>query len=164
MKSPRRTKSPRPSPTPAPLAAREEEVGPSQPNTPNSDAQEHIPPQWTWHYRTLLHLRDRLTRAHSEHAREAANPIEQHGVDPVDTAQERLERDLLWTELANEHDRLFEIDCALQRLRDGVYGYCEETGHAIPAERLRAVPWTRYCRSIVEQQEQARARRSCQAD
>ena len=124
-----------------------------QPNTPNSDHPEHIPPQWRWHYRTLLGLRDRLARAHAEHAKEVVTPAEMLGVDVADTAQEQLDRDLLWAELGSEDDRLFEIDCALQRIRDGVYGFCEETGHVIPPERLRAVPWTRYGRVVAEQRE-----------
>jgi RNA polymerase-binding transcription factor DksA len=122
-------------------------------NTPNSCGPERIPPQWSWHYKTLLHLRDRLTRAHAEHAKEATTPPEMLGVDVTDTAQEQLGRDLLWAELGAEDDQLFEIDCALQRIREGTYGFCEETGHVIPAQRLRAVPWTRYCLAAAEQRE-----------
>jgi RNA polymerase-binding transcription factor DksA len=124
-----------------------------QASTPNSCGPERIPPQWAWHYRTLLHLRDRLTRTHAEHAQAAVTPAEMLGVDIADTAQEQIDRDLLWAELASEDDQVFEIDCALNRIRDGVYGFCEETGHPIPPERLRAVPWTRYGRSVAEQRE-----------
>lgn len=121
--------------------------------TPNAPAPEHIPPQWAWHHRTLLRLRERLLRAHAEHTEEAAHPADMLGVDVADTAQEQLDRDVLWSTLAQENDRLFEIDCALQRIRDGVYGFCEETGHPIPAERLRAIPWTRYARAAAQQHE-----------
>jgi DnaK suppressor protein len=64
-----------------------------------------------------------------------------------------MDRDVLWAELGAEDDRLYEIDCAIQRIRDGVYGFCEETGAPIPAARLRAVPWTRYSRSAAEKRE-----------
>lgn len=66
------------------------------------------------------------------------------GSDVTESSQEQEDRDALWNLLGNENDQLFEVDCALQRIRDGIYGFCEETGHVIPAERLRAVPWTRY--------------------
>lgn len=115
-----------------------------EPCTPNSCGAEKIPPQWAWHYRTLLHLRDRVQRAHAEHASQAATPPTTESNDLADTAQDRSDRDLLWAELGAENDQLFEIDCALQRIRDGLYGLCEVTGHPIPPERLRAVPWTRY--------------------
>jgi RNA polymerase-binding transcription factor DksA len=114
------------------------------------------PSQWAWHYRTLLQLRERLLRAHTEHAAEVAAPAEMRGVDVADTAQEQLDRDVLWAELGAQDDQLFEVDCALQRIRDGVYGVCEETGHAIPAPRLRAIPWTRYSRDVAARHEHRR--------
>ena len=76
------------------------------------------------------------------------------GGDVADTAQEQSARDVLWAELGHETDRLFEVDCALQRIRDGTYGFCEETGHAIPTERLRAIPWTRYSLAAAQPIEQ----------
>lgn len=142
MKAPRRTatRSSRPQAShPAPRVEREVE-----PCTPNSCGPEKVPPQWAWHHRTLLALRDRLRQAHYEHASQAATPPDKESNDAADSAQDRTDRDLLWAELGAETDKLFEIDCALQRIRDGVYGFCEVTGHAIPPERLRAVPWTRY--------------------
>jgi DnaK suppressor protein len=38
-----------------------------------------------------------------------------------------------------------EIDQALERLDEGTYGRCVLCGHAIPEERLRAVPWAALC-------------------
>ena len=46
-----------------------------------------------------------------------------------------------------------EVDAALDRLRRGTYGVCEESGKVIPDERLRAVPWTRYTREVAERHE-----------
>lgn len=123
------------------------------PGTPNSFRREKVPPQWAWHHRTLMHLRDRVQQAHAEHVSQVVAPPDTESNDLADTAHERADRDLLWAELGAENDKLFEIDCALQRIRDGVYGLCEATGHAIPPERLRAVPWTRYCRVAAEQLE-----------
>lgn len=140
MKTPRRTRT-------APLQARASGATPPvdvEPCTPNSCGPEKVPPQWAWHYRTLTHLRARLEQAHAEHASQAATPPDVESNDVADTAQDRSDRDLLWAELGAENDKLFEIDCALQRIHDGVYGFCETTGHPIPPERLRAVPWTRY--------------------
>lgn len=77
---------------------------------------------------------------------EAITAADMRGLDVCEPAGENPEHELLWLELGKEDDRLFEIDCALQRIRDGVFGFCEETGHAIPAAILRARPWTRYAR------------------
>jgi RNA polymerase-binding transcription factor DksA len=100
-----------------------------------------------------MHLRSRLQQAHADHASQVAAPPDKDSNDVADSAQDRIDRDLLWAELATENDKLFEIDCALQRIRDGLYGLCESTGHPIPAERLRAVPWTRFCRAAAEAHE-----------
>jgi DnaK suppressor protein len=35
-----------------------------------------------------------------------------------------------------------QIDMALQRMEDGEYGVCEETGEPIEGPRLLAIPWT----------------------
>jgi RNA polymerase-binding transcription factor DksA len=132
--------SPIPSTPAASVTAPEERDG----HTPNSGLPERIPEPWAWHYRALRHMRDRLVRAHAEHATQAVAAPDMPGGDVVDGAQEQTDRDLLWAELGNEADRLFEVDCALQRIRAGTYGFCEATGYPIRAERLRAIPWTRY--------------------
>jgi DnaK suppressor protein len=40
--------------------------------------------------------------------------------------------------------RLAEVEAALQRMDEGSYGICEETGEPIPFARLRAEPTTRW--------------------
>lgn len=41
--------------------------------------------------------------------------------------------------------RLRELQAAKRRLEDGTYGRCERCGQPIEAERLEAVPSTRFC-------------------
>ena len=41
--------------------------------------------------------------------------------------------------------RLWEVEQALARIRDGTYGYCVGCSAGIPLERLRAVPATANC-------------------
>ena len=118
-----------------------------------SSAPEKIAPQWQRHYRTLLGLRDRFDQAHTEHASAAIAPSDEGGIDAADSAQNQLDRDLLWAELGAENDRLLEIDAALARIRNGTYGLCEATGKPISAARLRAIPWTRFCREAADANE-----------
>ena len=126
---------------------------PPSPRTPNSEGREQVPQQWAWHYRTLLQVRNRLLQSHAEHASDATSPPDMRGVDIVDTTQERLDRDLLWAQLGAEENKLFEVDGALQRISDGGYGICEETGNRICPERLRAIPWARYSQAAAERRE-----------
>ena len=47
--------------------------------------------------------------------------------------------------LKQQQHELDEVIHALSKLKNGTYGICEENGDAIPLERLRAKPHTRYC-------------------
>lgn len=124
-------------------------------STPPFAPPEHpAPDPWGWHRRALLVLRSRLSRERDEHRSAACEPIGSERADRVDFASEETELVITRAELDAEETLLGEIEAALQRLRAGTYGVCEETGRPIPAERLRALPWTRFCREAAERREQ----------
>ncbi len=56
-----------------------------------------------------------------------------------DTLSVERERDLALS--AQAQQAVEEIDAALQRLADKVYGLCVESSLPIPEERLEAIPW-----------------------
>jgi RNA polymerase-binding transcription factor DksA len=113
----------------------------------------NAPAKWQWHYRVLLSLQSRLLRQRGELLRAAAEPLEPHSLDEADSATDEFDHDLALTLLSAEQDALYEVNEALQRILSGRYGRCEETGRPIPAERLRAVPWTRFTREVEERLE-----------
>jgi len=45
----------------------------------------------------------------------------------------------------SERKLLLEIQDALGRIENGTYGICEGNNEPIPRQRLRAIPWARYC-------------------
>ncbi len=45
----------------------------------------------------------------------------------------------------SERKLLMEIDDAFERIEKGTYGICEGTNQPIPKQRLKAIPWARYC-------------------
>ena len=45
----------------------------------------------------------------------------------------------------SERKILMEINDALSRIEEGTYGICEGRGEPIPKDRLKAIPWARYC-------------------
>jgi DnaK suppressor protein len=63
--------------------------------------------------------------------------------DEADLAQAHISQ----TQALNQRDKFLtkvkEIDEALNRLENGSYGICEETGEDIEEKRLMAIPWTR---------------------
>ena len=68
--------------------------------------------------------------------------VDQH---PADIGTETFERDKDMSILYNVEAELSDIERALRRLDDGVYGRCEACGRPIGAARLQARPMTRFC-------------------
>ncbi len=60
-----------------------------------------------------------------------------------DTLAVERERDLALSAQASA--AVEQIDAAIERIKDGTYGTCENCGKAIPKERLRALPYAALC-------------------
>ncbi len=60
--------------------------------------------------------------------------------DPNDRATQESEFGLELRTRDRERKLLKKIDAALERIEDGSYGYCEETGEEIGLKRLEARP------------------------
>lgn len=104
-----------------------------------------IPAKWQWHYRTLQHIRDVLTKEHEERTKAVRTPLPHGGADAVDIANDEVDHSTMLAEISLEAAELAEVEAALERIRTGTYGICEVTGQPIAPERLRAIPWTRRC-------------------
>lgn len=113
-----------------------------------------VPARWQWHYRTLLSLQNRLLAEAGVLRAAAREPMEPHSLSEADSATDELDHDLALGELSAETDALYEVNEALRRIAEGGYGVCEESGRAIPAARLRAIPWARFTREVQERLEQ----------
>lgn len=89
--------------------------------------------------RTMVHMKD-----------EAAN-----FPDPNDRATQESEFGLELRTRDRERKLLRKIDAALQRIDDGSYGYCAETGEEIGLRRLEARPVATLCVEAQERRELA---------
>jgi len=112
----------------------------------------HVPARWQWHLHTLLRLRNRIQHQSTDHLSAAEQPRSADR-DFADRASEESEFENLIAEVRSEEVLLSEIDAALERLRTSTYGICAATQRAIPADRLRAVPWTRFGREAADRLE-----------
>ena len=65
--------------------------------------------------------------------------------DRSDLAQSYTSRERDTALLAMEQQQLQQIEAALQRIEDGVYGKCTECGDPIPPERLEILPYATLC-------------------
>ena len=60
--------------------------------------------------------------------------------DITDRASEEIDRSFELRTRDRERKLINKIDAALQRIQDGSYGYCDETGDPISIKRLEARP------------------------
>jgi DnaK suppressor protein len=71
----------------------------------------------------------------------------------ADLGSETFEQDNTLRLLDNDGEVLEEIEGALERIEEGVYGSCVECEHKIPKTRLKAIPYTPYCVKCASQLE-----------
>jgi RNA polymerase-binding transcription factor DksA len=116
-----------------------------------------IDPKWTWHYRRLIALRERLAGETSVRLQDAAEPLEPHSLHAGDSASDEIDHDLALALLGAEQNVLNDVSDAIARIERGTYGICEASQAPIPAARLRAVPWCRYTHAVEEQLERTGA-------
>ena len=74
----------------------------------------------------------------------------------ADIGTDNYEQEFALDLMDSERRILHEIDDALQRVEEGVYGICEGTGQPIPKARLEAQPWARYCVEYARMVEEGR--------
>ena len=109
----------------------------------------------------LIDLRDELTRLR-DGLEEDEVELEGGGddfteTDSGDMSQSIFDRELDASVGEGIERRLGEVDRALQKIEEGTYGICEDTGEEIPRGRLEAVPEA--IRTVEAQQRFERERR-----
>jgi DnaK suppressor protein len=104
-----------------------------------------FPRKWQSHYNKLIATRDRLARDRAqlmESAKEEKATVLQNHI--ADAGTDSYDHDFALSIASSEQEALFEIEEALNRIKTRRYGICEATGQPIPADRLEAIPWTRF--------------------
>ncbi len=120
---------------------------PTQAPEPTLETPKPVPPRTPERKKLYEECKKKLLKAKEEHLahfdrkREAISE-HIHG-DDGDVANAAEEQDIAVSRRENLLHLLSEIEIAFERLTDGSYGICEETGELIEAERLMAIPWTR---------------------
>ncbi len=89
--------------------------------------------------RKLLNWRDEILRSTKETLQHLQDDSEQHA-DIADRATSETERALELRARDRQRKLIAKIDSALERIGDGTYGYCEETGEPLSLKRLDARP------------------------
>ena len=100
--------------------------------------------KWEKYFRRLTEMREQLRRQKGDLKRDAAETYTGPRREQADVATNTYDRDWALGMISSEQNMLYEIEEALNRIRNGTYGTCELTGKPIPKERLEAIPWARF--------------------
>ncbi|MEO6787595.1 MAG: TraR/DksA C4-type zinc finger protein [Chthoniobacteraceae bacterium] len=123
----------------------------AQSHFPTRTPASRVSRKWRWHCRALQRLRDHLVDDLCIKLAQAAQRTGRTGMGSADSASGESDRALAVSLLSGEEDALHEVDSALRRIRAGTFGICERSGKRIPAERLRAIPWTRFTKEAEDE-------------
>ena len=101
----------------------------------------------------LLALRSRLrgdvdgmaAAALNQTRTEASGDLSSMPIHMADVGSDNFEQEFTLGLMENEGETLDQIELALERIEDGVYGSCTECGRVIPKTRLNAIPHTPFC-------------------
>ena len=84
--------------------------------------------------------------------------------DSIDAAIDSEHREVN-SQLADiENRELVSVESALERIREGTYGVCEQCGRSIPLARLRAIPYATLCIQCQRETEKGRRQYASSAD
>ena len=123
----------------------------------NSRQRVSVPRKWSRHFKRLTELRDRLSQERGRLSEEAREESPQFSLHMADAATDSYDQDWALGMLSSEQNALYEVEQALDRVRNGTYGVCELTGKNISTARLEAIPWTRFSAEAERQLEKQRA-------
>ena len=105
------------------------------------------------HFRSLLiERRDTLLVA-ADVAQTHMRDDDNTASDPSDRASLEEDHNMARLVSDHEHEQLQRIDAAINRIDEGRYGWCMETGEPIGESRLLAEPTALYCLDVQEQHE-----------
>jgi DnaK suppressor protein len=112
----------------------------------------------------LLRLRDRISDEISFLAndnlnrsqRESAGDLSSYSFHMADQGTDNFDREFAANLLSGEQDVLYEIDDALRRVDQKTYGICELSGKPIEKERLKVLPYARFCVAVQSEMERGK--------
>jgi DnaK suppressor protein len=93
----------------------------------------------------LSEILGNVTSMETEALRRDRSDLSNMPIHMADLGTDSCEIDNIIGLVDGERKILVEVNDALSRIEDGTYGICEGRGEPIPKQRLKAIPWARYC-------------------
>ena len=98
-------------------------------------------------------MSDEILKDISKIIKTESNHLKHDVGDFYDNASNDRERDLSLSLNQRDRQKLVMIEDALKRIESGLYGMCPACQEPIDENRLRVMPFTRYCLSCMEEEE-----------
>ncbi len=95
--------------------------------------------------KTLLDMREKLLSGISESPIPEALITQTDIGDIIDQAGDERDRELSLLLSGRDKEKLHAINEALEKLKEGTYGICEECGDKIGPGRIKVMPLAKYC-------------------
>ncbi len=151
--------------TGAKAKATKPEKAPERAKWPTGDKPHEYSPEWKEYFRELImekrkeilkelsYLRETSMETTSDQYSGDNSTYSYHMADQGTDAQER-EKAFLFA--SREGKMLQHLDAALDRIDNGTYGYCQESGNPIEFKRLEAIPHARLSIAAKKKNEEER--------
>ncbi len=101
----------------------------------------------------LLSQRQEILDLYKHDLRVGQESSDEASEDIVDRANNAYQREFMFNLSGGERRLLRQVEGALDRLDQGEYGVCAHCQQPIGAQRLKAIPWARYCVKCQEKEE-----------
>jgi len=99
----------------------------------------------------VSHLADEALRQNQQ---EATGNLSNMPIHMADIGTDNFEQELTLSLMGNLEQSLEEIADALNRMKEGKFGICEECAGEIAKARLKELPYSRYCVNCARKLEQ----------
>lgn len=114
-----------------------------------------VSPKWKDQYDRLLDMRTQILRRKGNLADTAREEQPAFSLHMADAGTDEFDRDFALSLMSSDQEALYELEQAINRIRNGTYGICELTGEAIEPDRLAAIPWARFSMAAQKELEQS---------
>ena len=91
-------------------------------------------------------------------SRDSVDSVQNYPHHLADAATDTQEREMSFALAESKGEIVYEIEQALRRISEGVFGICQACGKTIAAGRLRVLPYARLCVPCQEEDEREAGR------
>ena len=121
--------------------------------TPNSKEKYMCEKHKAYFKKKLIEWKSEIIRSNNEALYNSSMDDNSTSADIVDQASSYTDKNVEMRAINRQIKLISKIDSALRKIKDGTYGFCEETGEPIGIKRLMARPIATLCIAAQEKHE-----------